>query len=250
MLCCGLSRTLLESKGSPWGEDSCGAHCRHGCCSGIRKKAKLHKHTHLCDSLGERKAKGILMFHAMSGCDVVSAFHGVGKRSAWNAWSEVPGVTEAFATIARSPFAELDVASPDLKLMEKFVMAIYDNSSAATSVNQARREIFTNKKLRLRSSAANRGYIVATRQAQNLPSKHMVFELCCSVGCAVPKGLWWKFEDGRWSPLWSTLPASTKACRELLLCRCKSGRPCAARCMCPKAGLSCTDLCTCSCVKN
>ena len=53
----------------------------------------------------------------MTGCGVVSAFHGVGKRSAWKAWSEVPGVTEAFATIVRSPFAELDVASSELKLM-------------------------------------------------------------------------------------------------------------------------------------
>ena len=85
------------------------------------------------------------MFHAMMGCDVVSAFYGVVKRSAWKAWSEVPGETEACATIVRSPFAELDVASPELKLMEKFVITMYDMSSAATSVNEARQELFTKK---------------------------------------------------------------------------------------------------------
>ena len=97
----------------------------------------IHVNT-VCDSLGKRSAKGILMFHAMTGCDVVSAFHGMGKRSAWKAWSEVPGMTEAFATIVRPPFAKLDVASPELKLMEKFFNTMYDKSSVATSVNEAR----------------------------------------------------------------------------------------------------------------
>ena len=39
----------------------------------------------------------------------------------------------------------LDVGSPELKLMEKFVITMYDKSSAATSVNEARRELFTKK---------------------------------------------------------------------------------------------------------
>ena len=66
------------------------------------------------------------MFHAMRGWDLVSAFHDVEKRSAWKAWSEVPGLTEAFATIVRSPFVELNVASPELQLVEKFVITMYD----------------------------------------------------------------------------------------------------------------------------
>ena len=76
-------------------EDSCGAHCRHWCCrhlrrvilllesdhlelptvGGNRKRERLQKHTR--QHRGKRKAMGILMFHAMTGCDVASAFHGV-----------------------------------------------------------------------------------------------------------------------------------------------------------------------------
>ena len=72
-----------------------------------------------------------MMFYSMTGYGVVLAFHGMGKRSAWKAWSEVSGVTEAFAIRARSPFAELDVASPDLKLTENFDITMYGKSSAA-----------------------------------------------------------------------------------------------------------------------
>ena len=79
--------------------------CERGRGLGFRN---IHVNT-VCDSLGERKANGILVLHAMTGCDVVSSFHGVRRRSAWKAWSEVPGVTEPFAT--NGSFAELDVAS-------------------------------------------------------------------------------------------------------------------------------------------
>lgn len=36
----------------------------------------------LCLSIGLKKTGGILFFHAFTGCDVVSAFHGKGKKSA------------------------------------------------------------------------------------------------------------------------------------------------------------------------
>ena len=55
-------------------------------------------------------------------------------------------MTEATATIARSPFVELDMTSPEQKLMKKFVITMYDKSSAAAYFNEARRELFSKKK--------------------------------------------------------------------------------------------------------
>ena len=54
-----------------------------------------------------------------------------GERSAWKVWSEVTGVTKAFTTIARSPFATLEVfldesPSSEFKLTEKFIITMYD----------------------------------------------------------------------------------------------------------------------------
>ena len=37
----------------------------------------------IVSTIGPEKTIGILFFHTFSGCDVMSAFHGKGKRSAW-----------------------------------------------------------------------------------------------------------------------------------------------------------------------
>ena len=37
----------------------------------------------LFKDVGQEKAKGILFFHAFTGCDVVSAFKNKGKKTAW-----------------------------------------------------------------------------------------------------------------------------------------------------------------------
>ena len=37
--------------------------------------------------IGPEKTSGILYFHAFTSCDVVSAFHGKGKKSAWHTWN-------------------------------------------------------------------------------------------------------------------------------------------------------------------
>jgi len=71
------------------------------------------------------------MFHAMAGCDALSAFYGVWKTSACKAWAEGLGVTKISSS-------ELEVAGSEFKLMEKFVVAMYDKSSAGWPVNDAR----------------------------------------------------------------------------------------------------------------
>ena len=39
----------------------------------------------IAQSLGADKAAGLLFFHAFTGCDTVSGFHGSSKPSAWDA---------------------------------------------------------------------------------------------------------------------------------------------------------------------
>ena len=37
-------------------------------------------------SLGDEASQGLLFLHALSGCDTVSSFHGIGKKTAWSGW--------------------------------------------------------------------------------------------------------------------------------------------------------------------
>jgi len=39
------------------------------------------------------------MFHALTGCDTVSAFAGRGKRTAWTVWESFPELTKALSEV-------------------------------------------------------------------------------------------------------------------------------------------------------
>lgn len=51
----------------------------------------------------------------------------------------------------------------------------------------------------------------------------------------------WSNQNGYWEPIWTSLPAASAACLELIRCCCKT--KCAGRCNCIKRNLKCTDLC-------
>ena len=46
---------------------------------------------------------GLLLMHALSGCDNVSAFHGIGKKTAWAVWCSMPQLAKVFSQLARAP---------------------------------------------------------------------------------------------------------------------------------------------------
>ena len=47
-------------------------------------------------AVGPRKSTTLPLFHSLIGCDTVSSFAGIGKKTAWAAWNVYPDVTEAF----------------------------------------------------------------------------------------------------------------------------------------------------------
>jgi len=80
------------------------------------------------------------VFHAFSGCDVVSSFSGKGKKSAFEAWQACPQASEGFILLKRGQVEEA------MLLIEKYVVALYDRTSSVSTVNQCRRTPFTEKK--------------------------------------------------------------------------------------------------------
>lgn len=81
-------------------------------------------------------------FHAFTGCDVVSAFRGKGKQSAWHTWDVFDEVSSTFSKLSQSPVTFDD---RDLHILGNFVITMYDRSSAASSVNEARLDLFARK---------------------------------------------------------------------------------------------------------
>ena len=62
--------------------------------------------------LGNDGSGSILLMHALSGCDTVSAFHGIGKKTAWAVWCSMPHLATVLSRLARAPS---QVSPDDLK---------------------------------------------------------------------------------------------------------------------------------------
>ena len=89
----------------------------------------------LLNVIGPARASGIMYCHAFTGCDVVTTFRGKGKKSAWQTWDVFDEVTETFSKLSQFP---TEVTYTDLNTLERFIVLMYDRSSAATGVDEAR----------------------------------------------------------------------------------------------------------------
>ena len=104
--------------------------------------------------LGGDESLGILFFHAFSGCDCVSEFHGIGKKTAWNIFINIPNLFILFAELSIT----LDMISErQFKEIERYVILLYQKSSSKFSVNDARKQLFTQN-----------------RKIENIPPKHIL----------------------------------------------------------------------------
>ncbi len=194
-------------------------------------------------AIGPEKASGLPYFHAFTGCDVVSAFYGKGKKSAWQTWNIFNEVSETFIKLSQQPTSVSDL---DLQQLERFVVLMYDRSSAATGVDEARLELFARKQRSYNS-------IPPTQAALREHAKRSAYQAGIIWGQATvsrpdtssPATWGWTQKEDTWQICWSSKPPIAASCQELTKCSCKKG--CNGRCKCFRFGLPCTALCNCVC---
>ena len=58
--------------------------------------------------LGDDWCKGLLSMHAFLGCDTVSSFCGIGKKTVWDVWWSLPSLKILFGCLSHSPEAITD----------------------------------------------------------------------------------------------------------------------------------------------
>ena len=68
------------------------------------------------NKLGTDASCGLLFFHAVSGCDTVSAFRGVGKKTDRDIWCSMSHLDQIFARLSHAP---KQIFTEDLKQLEK-----------------------------------------------------------------------------------------------------------------------------------
>ena len=94
----------------------------------------------IASTMGPEKSRALITFHAFTGCDETSSFASKGKKTAWETWRIHREATEAFARLSDSP--SLSVVNELMPVIESFVTLMYDRTSACTSANEARKDLF------------------------------------------------------------------------------------------------------------
>lgn len=218
--------------------------------------------------IGERRSLALPMFHAITGCDVVSWFYGRGKKTAWDVWNLMGEVlTEAFLCISGESWDNIE-CSPHFAVIQKFVSMLYDcNYSETTHASVSQQyptdlipnsySLFSFLKLDIL-----RKYLFVEQNRtniENLPPtngsflqhlKRAVYQGSLCWGCfdktmILPDpNLWgWTLSQGKYFPHWTDLPELSKACRDFTKCNCKKG--CPPRCGCKQAKIACAIFCGC-----
>ena len=72
----------------------------------------------------------------------MSAFRNKGKKSLYNAWRDVPEVSNVFSRLSNCPE---HVEDSDIETIEKFVVSAYNKKSQTNKVNEARLDLFAHK---------------------------------------------------------------------------------------------------------
>ena len=79
-----------------------------------------------------------------TGCDVVSAFHDKGEKSAWQTYNVWPEASTVFRNLSQYPPV---LGEDDQSNLEKFVVIMYGMFSATDSIDEARLEMFARKQV-------------------------------------------------------------------------------------------------------
>lgn len=84
----------------------------------------------IASTLGPQMAKGLLFFHAFTGCDVTSYFANHGKKSAWKTWLAWPDITDSFVTLSLP--CTVNIPEAVILKLERFVVLMYCRTSDET----------------------------------------------------------------------------------------------------------------------
>ena len=63
--------------------------------------------------------------HALTGCDIVSAFYGIGKKTAEAVWRSITSMPHLYAIFARLSRAPSHMSVRDMDEIQRYVILLY-----------------------------------------------------------------------------------------------------------------------------
>ena len=176
---------------------------------GKGKKIKFIPIHDACRSLGPH-SKALPFFHAFTGCDTVSAFVGMGKKSAWQAWNVCETTTEVFRSLSA---ATDTITELEMDTLEQFVVIMYDQSSTACKVDEASLDLFAQKQ-RAYNIPPTKGALKQHIKQAILQASHVWGQASVTMQQLPPSSDWgWLKQNNAWIPNWTELPAIVECCQ-------------------------------------
>ena len=203
-----------------------------------RRYIPIHK---LSEHLTPPIAEALPFFHAFTGCDTVSTFAGIGKRSAWNAWMKYHDVDETFIKLGNHQCSSL-IQNKVSDELQRFVCLMYDRTTTTSNVDDCRRILFTKKNQAIQNIPPTLDALIQHTKRAALQA--FIWNKCLERAPVIPQSteFGWKSIQSGFEPVWTTLPDVSSHCEELVSCSCK--KRCSI-CKCVKQNLPCTQLCAC-----
>ena len=175
-------------------------------------------------ALGPTRLLARPLFHSLSGCDTTSQLLGIGKKTVWSTWKSMSELTETSLNLTHDPHTfSMDTA--DMKQLERFTVLMYSRSCSATSVDEARLQLFTHGSCTLEA-------LTPTKAALYQHVKRAILQACffwkqsVSSQQVIPDfAEWgWKLDEKvkQWVPSWTDLPDASSACSLPLHCGCQN----------------------------
>lgn len=131
-----------------------------------------------------------------------------------------------------------------MTVIERFVVLLYDRTSAIVEVNQARKDLFSKKATNLENIPPTQAALEQYTIRGVVQGAYIWGQVLLMQPLIPSPSAWgWEKDGTSWKPKWTTLPQAKDTCYELIHCGCR--KDCRGRCKCLKANLDSTGLCNC-----
>jgi len=197
----------------------------------------------IVQALGNAKTAALPAFHALSGADNTGIFAGRGKLVCWKAFQAADThVISALCNLGTTVMPCQDTITD----IEKFVCQLYQPKTNITTVKELRWFLFRKKQAQSDRLPPTQAALYEAILRSHYQLMVWNNDIVPNPQLPSPQNYGWKMDEDHWLPVMTKLPPAPEAIIQLVKCGCVKERCSTNRCQCRKAGLSCTDLCTCS----